>query len=697
MGISFVVGSVCLGWYMASMAFCQEGWGGVRSILPWLIGLALVLLLVFSAQTVQRVGLFAFSTILVLLSAGLWIWAAGSLHSGANLFWDFAALTAGLVLAGFVTHELIRRKKVQTDDAPEKKSHVEGLLMVLFAWLLLSAITIFRTTSLPVDPDRFTRLGPAASPVASHAERWDDLRIGLALSGGGYRAAVFHAGVLQALEDLGLRVDNLATVSGGSIVGAYYAVGGDPADFVESVAAGRFDLKRQLLVFHHAVPLVFPARVPGSDVELLPVADFDRLDVQRRLLRRMLFSKSTLGGGLSAEEPRLGQPHLMIAVTDLTYGFQIGLLPDGILKLGEGRSGWDAYRGDALQVEPELSLAERVAISGAFPVAFPPRSIRLKIDPIEATGRGWRDLLLVDGGVRDNLGYHLLLAAHSLADGQDPDPELAPYRMPAHWDLDAILVSDGGAALGVLEEPTGGPGVLGRLFDVANLEFVFPPAPDSACQLHLSHPPTFSPGRLLLRPDQQFNLKNDPPGRASVERKWSLHFDPALYPEPVLRRIMALLPGVPGEEARSTLDQYLREWGRHRTTGRPWARSVARARQSTACRGAEGLSPATPGDRPELLPGVCEALALRALLKEALDPDLEVFRSTSTLEDRLAPEVAAALERLGQVLVYLQWPALESRLDGALRCRSSNASSAHSSPPRSRLPPTADAGEARPN
>ena len=48
--------------------------------------------------------------------------------------------------------------------------------------------------------------------------------IGLALSGGGYRASLFHLGVMARLADEGLlkEVQALSTVSGGSIVGAFY-------------------------------------------------------------------------------------------------------------------------------------------------------------------------------------------------------------------------------------------------------------------------------------------------------------------------------------------------------------------------------------------------------------------------------------------------------------------------------------------
>src|SRR2546428_3278101 len=51
-----------------------------------------------------------------------------------------------------------------------------------------------------------------------------DGKLGLALSGGGHRAAFFHIGVLAKLAELGLLrpIQVISTVSGGSIVGALY-------------------------------------------------------------------------------------------------------------------------------------------------------------------------------------------------------------------------------------------------------------------------------------------------------------------------------------------------------------------------------------------------------------------------------------------------------------------------------------------
>lgn len=56
-----------------------------------------------------------------------------------------------------------------------------------------------------------------------------DSRIGLSLSGGGYRAAAFHLGTLQKLEEMGILsgVSVISTISGGSIAGAAYMVSKD--------------------------------------------------------------------------------------------------------------------------------------------------------------------------------------------------------------------------------------------------------------------------------------------------------------------------------------------------------------------------------------------------------------------------------------------------------------------------------------
>jgi NTE family protein len=60
-------------------------------------------------------------------------------------------------------------------------------------------------------------------------------RIGLALSGGGFRAAAFHLGVFRKLQTLGLldKLDLLSCVSGGSIAGGFLAAEWGTPDVLE--------------------------------------------------------------------------------------------------------------------------------------------------------------------------------------------------------------------------------------------------------------------------------------------------------------------------------------------------------------------------------------------------------------------------------------------------------------------------------
>lgn len=63
--------------------------------------------------------------------------------------------------------------------------------------------------------------------------------IGIALSGGGVRGFA-HLGVLQALEELGIKVSAISGVSAGAIVGAFYAAGYKPMEILELVKAQNY-------------------------------------------------------------------------------------------------------------------------------------------------------------------------------------------------------------------------------------------------------------------------------------------------------------------------------------------------------------------------------------------------------------------------------------------------------------------------
>jgi len=124
-------------------------------------------------------------------------------------------------------------------------------------------------------------------------------KIGLALSGGGFRAAFFHVGVLARLAELGIlpRIEVISTVSGGSIVGAAYylrlrrllqgkgsdEIGGD--DYLELVQ----DVDRMLrdAVRKHIRGRVFAN--PLKNLEMLLRPDYSRSDRIGDLYDRHLY------------------------------------------------------------------------------------------------------------------------------------------------------------------------------------------------------------------------------------------------------------------------------------------------------------------------------------------------------------------------------------------------------------------------
>jgi predicted acylesterase/phospholipase RssA len=339
--------------------------------------------------------------------------------------------------------------RAAAERGADRITTVSALLFLVLLWIFGSAADgwtqrtpLARTAASPL---------VAASATAAGAQR-PAARVGLALSGGGYRAALYHAGVLQALQDHGIAASAMASVSGGSIIGAYYARGGAPQDFVQAVADGRFNLGRELLRLDHAARIAASARIPGTDTKLLSFApDYDQTRVQADLLDRLF------GGGIRHRDGSIpGRPQLMICVTDILQRAMIGIMPTGYvvrsvepptLRFGFANrhntatdvlnlSGWS---GQADDLPGPARLADLVAASGAFPLAFAPFSLQAG-----APGQPPREHLLVDGGVADNLGVAMADAAVRRA--RAAKARLAPGEGPSEpWDVDFLIVSDASA------------------------------------------------------------------------------------------------------------------------------------------------------------------------------------------------------------------------------------------------------------
>src|SRR5215470_17877676 len=93
-------------------------------------------------------------------------------------------------------------------------------------------------------------------------------KIGLALSGGGFRATLYHLGLTRFLRDANLlsQVTHITAVSGGSIFAAHLALNwarynGSPREFdavaAELLAFVRLDVRNRII---RRFPLLLPLR-----------------------------------------------------------------------------------------------------------------------------------------------------------------------------------------------------------------------------------------------------------------------------------------------------------------------------------------------------------------------------------------------------------------------------------------------------
>jgi NTE family protein len=119
-------------------------------------------------------------------------------------------------------------------------------------------------TTTPARYGKGAQAAVAACPSAPLADPVTRPRIGLALSGGGFRATCFGLGCLRALHDQDLlqHVKVISGVSGGSVLAALYAYG--PAHFDEFDALVVEQLRRGL-----QLEIVTRALRPGAAIRNL--------------------------------------------------------------------------------------------------------------------------------------------------------------------------------------------------------------------------------------------------------------------------------------------------------------------------------------------------------------------------------------------------------------------------------------------
>ena len=262
-------------------------------------------------------------------------------------------------------------------------------------------------TGLVVAPTT-TRRAYAAFMPNEHREG-----VALCLSGGGFRATLFHLGATRRLNELGLlgQLDTISAVSGGSIFAAHLAgrirpwpaPGEQVVDWEERVAAPFRAFTRRNLRNGPLLRRLLPWNWsrPGTAVEALA--------------QRLATEITDLKLGELPDRPRF-----IFTATDLVFGVNWSFERRG---MGDELAGY-------LRPAPEWPVARAVAASACAPPFFDPLPLTVLASQLAggtAPVRPERDkwlagLRLSDGGLFDNMGL-----------------------VPTWKDHKIVLVSDAGA------------------------------------------------------------------------------------------------------------------------------------------------------------------------------------------------------------------------------------------------------------
>jgi NTE family protein len=251
----------------------------------------------------------------------------------------------------------------------------------------------------------------------------------LCLSGGGYRAMVFHVGVLWRLYEAGLLggIKRISSVSGGSITAGLLALKWRDLSFVPANLARDF------------VPrVVEPLRTMASETidadaivlgGLLPGRISDRVAAA--------YDATLFNGATLQDLP--DEPRFVINATNVQssvlWRFMKPYMRD--YRVGEVK-------------KPTVPLAQAVAASSAFPPVLSPFELRL--DPDAFTPNSGTDLqrrpftsrvILTDGGVYDNLGLETAWKRHQTVLVSDAGGKTQAEEEPhADWARHAYRVLD---------------------------------------------------------------------------------------------------------------------------------------------------------------------------------------------------------------------------------------------------------------
>ena len=244
-------------------------------------------------------------------------------------------------------------------------------------------------------------------------------KIGLALSGGGYRAAAYHIGTLRALRKMGIldKMDVISSVSGGSITAAYYALHKDDFDefektFKEKLKRGVLGTSGILLALYVIILLIVIVGVPIFlacchmspcckvvmafgiwAITLITLLDGQFVILPTSKLIAKQYDKNFFENNKLSDLP--DSPVLAINATEITYN---RIFTFSKIKVAGGDfKEWMFAKDD-------IPLSFAVMASSAFPLGINPIKF-----PTEYIAKDRDDKLrpyLIDGGIYDNQGCH---------------------------------------------------------------------------------------------------------------------------------------------------------------------------------------------------------------------------------------------------------------------------------------------------
>ena len=277
------------------------------------------------------------------------------------------------------------------------------------------------------------------APVHDTSGEKPEAGIVLCLSGGGYRAMMFHAGCLWRLNDAGMlaKLNRVSSVSGGSIVAGVLGMnwnGLDPrpdgpsAKFQELVIS---PIRKIASVTIDEGAILGGIFLPGSISDHVS----DHYD-------KLLFNGKTLQDLPDDSVPGKTVPRFVINATNVQSGvlmrFSRPYMRD--FRVGQVKN-------------PTLPLAQAVAASSAFPPILSPCEIDisrygLKFEPSDGTEDlnvppYTEKLVLSDGGVYDNLGLETAWKRYDTILVSDGGGHYKPEPSPHHdWARHAFRILD---------------------------------------------------------------------------------------------------------------------------------------------------------------------------------------------------------------------------------------------------------------